>query len=58
MSLFDSDMDKNQIVRSNKRRNAIIISKEIGAQMAKKVEDELNRQLNGKEKIQENFKLA
>lgn len=46
------------MVRSGKRRNAVIINKEQGAQMAKKIEDELSKDLTGKAKIEQNFRLA
>lgn len=43
ISLFDSDLDKQQVVRSGKRRPAMIISKDVGIQMMKKINEELEK---------------
>ena len=51
-SLFDSDLDKQKLgVRSNKRRSAMIIPKEVGAKMIKKINEELNKEMDDKNHI-------
>jgi hypothetical protein len=42
--LFDPEVRKEKVVRSNHRRQAVIISKEAGMAMTKKINEEIAKE--------------
>jgi hypothetical protein len=59
VSLFDENLEKQNIVRSNQRRHAVIIPKKLGAEMTKKINDAIIKEDPSKTlEIKSNFEFA
>lgn len=58
MSLFDEDLSKAEVKRSGNRRKAMIISKEVGMEMAKKAFKELELEQMSKPEPKEELRNA